>query len=172
PLQQLRPLDAHRDARGREHPRRRPPRHLGGQRRERLPRGGRRGPAPLRRRPRDAGDGAAAGVVARVGVLDRLLGVVLVAGVLAAPSAALAQGTTANPFNGGQTNPLTPGLPQPSVSVPAAPTPTVITTASTSGSGSGLSGGSAIAIAIGAIVLLGGISFFIWRDARRRAPVR
>jgi hypothetical protein len=35
-----------------------------------------------------------------------------------------------------------------------------------------LSGSSALFIAIGAIVLLGGISFFIWRDARRRAPVR
>jgi hypothetical protein len=29
-----------------------------------------------------------------------------------------------------------------------------------------------IAIAIGAIALLAGISYFIWRDARRRAPVR
>jgi hypothetical protein len=101
----------------------------------------------------------------------RVVVAALVGGAFLVPSAALAQGTTANPFNG-QTNPLTPGLPQPSVSVPAAPTPTVVTTASTSGSSSGLSGGSAIAIAIGAILLLGGISFFIWRDARRRAPVR
>jgi hypothetical protein len=54
----------------------------------------------------------------------------------------------------------------------ATATPTVISTgtASTSGS-SGLSGNSAIAIAIGAFVVLGGISYFIWRDARRRAPV-
>jgi hypothetical protein len=29
-----------------------------------------------------------------------------------------------------------------------------------------------VAIAVGALVLLGGISFFIWYDARRRAPVR
>jgi hypothetical protein len=28
------------------------------------------------------------------------------------------------------------------------------------------------AIAIGAIVVLGGISYFIWWDARKRAPVR
>ena len=27
-------------------------------------------------------------------------------------------------------------------------------------------------IVVGAIVVLGGIAFFIWRDARRRAPVR
>jgi hypothetical protein len=51
-------------------------------------------------------------------------------------------------------------------------TPTVISTATASTSGaSGLSGNSAIAIAIGAFVVLGGISYFIWRDARRRAPV-
>ena len=42
----------------------------------------------------------------------------------------------------------------------------------TSSSDSGLNGTSAIAIAIGALVVLGGISFFIWRDARKRAPVR
>ncbi len=41
---------------------------------------------------------------------------------------------------------------------------------STAGGG-GLSGSSAIAIAIGAFAVLGGISYFIWRDARRRAPV-
>ncbi len=28
------------------------------------------------------------------------------------------------------------------------------------------------AIAVGAIVVIGGISFFIWYDSRRRAPVR
>jgi hypothetical protein len=54
----------------------------------------------------------------------------------------------------------------------ATATPTVISTATASTSGSsGLSGNSAIAIAIGAFVVLGGISYFIWRDARRRAPV-
>ncbi len=60
PLQQLRPLDAHRDARGRQHPPGHPPRHLGGQRRERLPRGapGERGPLPAP--ADDSGHGAAA----------------------------------------------------------------------------------------------------------------
>jgi hypothetical protein len=49
-----------------------------------------------------------------------------------------------------------------------------VTTIGTTGTSSpgGLSGGGTAAIAIGALVLLGGISFFIWRDARRRAPVR
>jgi hypothetical protein len=55
---------------------------------------------------------------------------------------------------------------------PTVATPTVINPTTTSSTSDSLSGGSAIAIAIGAFVLLGGISFFIWRDARRRAPVR
>ncbi|MGI8904539.1 MAG: hypothetical protein ACR2IP_13020 [Solirubrobacteraceae bacterium] len=50
-------------------------------------------------------------------------------------------------------------------------TPTVISTATSTAGGGGLSGTSAIAIAVGAFVVLGGISFFIWRDARRRAPI-
>ena len=49
-------------------------------------------------------------------------------------------------------------------------TPTVSNTSTTGDSG--LNGTGAIAIAIGALVVLGGISFFIWRDARKRAPVR
>jgi hypothetical protein len=79
------------------------------------------------------------------------------------PAPALAQGT----------NPLAPGFPQPSVSTPTTTTavPTITTTA-TAGGGSGFSGSSAIIIAIGALVVLGGISYYIWRDARRRAPVR
>jgi hypothetical protein len=93
-------------------------------------------------------------------VLAALIGV-----ALALPPAASAQ-------NSG-TNPLSPGFPQPTVSVPTTTTvaPTVQTT-TTAGSGSGFSGSSALIIAIGAVVVLGGISFFIWRDARRRAPTR
>jgi len=70
-------------------------------------------------------------------------------------------------------NPLSPGFPQPSVSIPttttAAPT---ISTATTAGGASGLTGRSVIVVAIGAVIVLGGISFYIWRDARRRAPTR
>lgn len=68
-------------------------------------------------------------------------------------------------------NPLTPGFPQPSVSTPTTTTaaPTIQTTA-TAGSGSAFGGSSAVIIAIGAIVVLGGIALFIWRDARKRAP--
>jgi hypothetical protein len=80
-----------------------------------------------------------------------------------APAGAGAQGGTSNPF--------APGLPSAPATTPTATTSTV-TPITTSTSGGGLGGGSVIAIAIGAIVLLGGISLFIWRDARRRAPVR
>ena len=95
------------------------------------------------------------------GVLAVLLGVALLL-----PSTASAQGTTPNPLQ-------QPGFPQPNVSIPTTTTavPTIQTTA-TAGSGSGFSGSSVLVIAIGAIIVLGGISVFIWRDARRRAPVR
>jgi hypothetical protein len=86
----------------------------------------------------------------------------LVAMVLALPAAAVAQGPS---------NPLAPGIPITPAQTPTATTPTVINPTTTTGSGSGLSGSSAIIIATGAIVLIAGISFFIWRDARRRAPV-
>ena len=98
--------------------------------------------------------------------------VVVLGATLALPSMASAQNTT--PVSPVQTtNPLTPGFPQPSVSTPTTPTtaPT-ITTTPTAGGGSGFNGSSALIIAIGALVVLGGISLFIWRDARRRAPVR
>ena len=90
----------------------------------------------------------------------------LLAVALALPSAAGAQGTASNPLQ-------QPGFSEPTVSVPTTTTavPTVTTTA-TAGSGSAFNGSSILVIAIGAIVILGGISVFIWRDARKRAPVR
>jgi hypothetical protein len=92
----------------------------------------------------------------------RALLVLLVATALAFPAVAGAQAPS---------NPLQPGFPQPTVATPTTTTavPTIQTTA-TAGSGSGFSGSSTLIIAIGAIVVLGGISFFIWRDARKRAP--
>jgi hypothetical protein len=83
----------------------------------------------------------------------------------AMPGAALALGvTTASPF--------APGLPQSAPAVPTTTATPTVSTTNTNGSDSGLNGSGAIAIAIGALVVLGGISFFIWRDARKRAPVR
>jgi hypothetical protein len=80
-----------------------------------------------------------------------------------APAAAIAQSPS---------NPLSPGLPAlptPTTTTPTATTPTTTTTTSSGGS---VSGKEAIAIAACAVVLLTAISFFIWRDARRRAPSR
>ncbi len=88
----------------------------------------------------------------------------------AAPTATAPVSPSPSPSPGGS---LGGGLTSPGV-VPttATATPTVISTATASTSGSsGLSGNSAIAIALGAFLVLGGISYFIWRDARRRAPV-
>jgi hypothetical protein len=81
--------------------------------------------------------------------------------ILVAPVPALAQSPG---------NPLAPGIPQSAPTTTATtPIPTVINT-STAGN-SGLSGAGVFAIAVGAVVVLVGISMFIWRDARRRAPV-
>jgi hypothetical protein len=91
--------------------------------------------------------------------------VAALAAILIAPASALAQGTATS-------NPFAPGIPTPPATTPTTTAPTVITTPTTSTSGGGVSSGSAVAIAIGALVLLGGISLFIWRDARRRAPVK
>lgn len=82
--------------------------------------------------------------------------------VVASPAAA----------QGGTTNPFSPALPSSPAPAPTATTPTTVAPVTTSTGGGSLSGGSVVAIAIGALVLLAGISFFIWRDARRRAPVR
>ena len=102
----------------------------------------------------------------------RVVAVVALAVAFALPS--VAEGQTSTPVSGAQnTNPFSPGFPQPSTSTPSIITTTpTVTSTPTSGTGSGFSGSSALIIAIGAIVVLGGISLFIWRDARRRAPVR
>lgn len=91
----------------------------------------------------------------------RLLGCLLVVYSLG-PPAALAAGPS-NPFAPfQQTTPPT---------VSSTQTPALQLTTTTS-SGGNLSGSSAIAIAVGAFLVLGGISLFIWRDARRHAHVR
>jgi hypothetical protein len=92
--------------------------------------------------------------------------------LLAGAPAALAQGSAGVPVLPGQGagNALTPFTPQGPTPTQTATTPAVTPTTSTPGGG--LNGTDAVAIAIGALLVLGGISFFIWRDARKRAPVR
>lgn len=89
-----------------------------------------------------------------------LLGVVLALGALAPAVAAAQSGPS----------PLSPALP--AVSTPTPTTPSVAGVTTTPAGGSGFTSTDAIAIAAGAAALLVGISFFIWRDARRRAPTR
>lgn len=101
----------------------------------------------------------------------RILVGIVVAWALLPCAAAAAAGSAVTAAT--SPTPITPFTPTtPSTSTPTtAPLPITPTTTSTS-AGGGLSGGAAVAIGIGAILILGGISFFIWRDARRRAPVR
>jgi hypothetical protein len=89
-------------------------------------------------------------------------------------SAVLTLGLAPSAFAQGA-NPVSPGLPTPAQPTTTTATPTIAngaTTTTSTSTDSGLSGSNALAIAIGALVVLGGISFFIWRDARRRAPAR
>lgn len=77
------------------------------------------------------------------------------------------------PSSGG--GPLSPGL-----STPGTPTPTTATqtqtqatsATTTGGGGSSLSQTSVFGIVIGAVIVIGGVCVFIFRDARRRAPSR
>jgi hypothetical protein len=86
---------------------------------------------------------------------------------VAAPAA-----TASTPLNlPGTTSPFSPGVPVSPVTSSTSTTTPVITSTSTSGGG-GLSGSDAILIAVGALVVLIGVSAFIWRDARRHAPVK
>lgn len=89
--------------------------------------------------------------------------------LLAAPGALAAGSATTPALSGqGQGNLITPFS-------PPAPTQTATTATLnpvTSTTGGGLTGTDGVAIGIGAVLVLGGISFFIWRDARKRAPVR
>jgi hypothetical protein len=87
-----------------------------------------------------------------------------VLGTVALPWRAGAQTTTSSPFS--------PGVPLSPVTTPSTSTPTLLTATNATSGGGGLSGSNALVITIGAVVVLTAIALFIWRDARRRAPVR
>lgn len=106
--------------------------------------------------------------------MRRVLALVLAVLFGAVPPVAMAAGgngsSTSPP---GTTSPFSPGVPvSPITPTISTAQPTIAQTTTSSSSGGGLSGSGAIAIAVGAIVVLGGISYFIWHDARRHAPVR
>jgi beta-lactamase regulating signal transducer with metallopeptidase domain len=100
----------------------------------------------------------------RIGLLLTVLALAAPAiGMLAQPAGA--QTTTTSPFS--------PGVPVAPATTPSTTTPTTALTATNSTTGGGgLSSTDALVIVIGAAVVLIAIAFFIWRDARRRAPVR
>jgi hypothetical protein len=102
-------------------------------------------------------------VVASLAVAS--VGSLVALAALAAPTAVLAASPT--PLAPG---PLAPGLAPSPQTTATAPTTRIITAPQSTDTG--LSGGGVAAIAVGAAVVLGGISFYIWRDARKRAPIR
>jgi hypothetical protein len=110
--------------------------------------------------------------IACLSVITGVLGLPVAAAIVpVAALAAAATSTTVLPAAGNSgSSPFSPSLPSGPTASTATAAPAISTTG-TSGTSS-LSGGAAIGIAAGAVIVLGGISFFIWRDARRRAPVR
>jgi hypothetical protein len=82
-------------------------------------------------------------------------------------------GTPAVATAAAATSPFAPGIPaSPAPVQTTTSTPPVVLSTPGSSSSGGLSSADAFAIGVGAIAVLGGICFFIWRDARRRAPIR
>jgi hypothetical protein len=105
---------------------------------------------------------------ARLAALGLCVG--LAPAILPAPAVAATSATTAAAPS--ITGPLSPGVPAAPVTPTTSSTPTILANSSTAASGSSsLSSSDAIAIVAGAVVILTGIALFIWRDARRRAPV-
>jgi hypothetical protein len=91
---------------------------------------------------------------------------------IGSPAVAIGQGpSSAFGQSGATTSPFTPGVPQAPPTVPTTTATPTVSTTNTNGD-SGISGATTIGISIGALIVIGGISFFIWRDARKRAPVR
>jgi hypothetical protein len=92
--------------------------------------------------------------------------------VAAGSGAGAAAGAGAGSALGG--GPLSPG-----VTAPATPTPTTATQTATSpttttaaGGGGSIGKSSIYGIVIGSVIVIGGVCFYIFRDAARRAPSR
>jgi hypothetical protein len=79
-------------------------------------------------------------------------------------SGALAAGSGGGPLSGGVT---APGTPTPTTATQTATSPTTTTAASGGGS---IGKSSIYGIVIGSVIVIGGVCFYIFRDAARRAP--
>jgi hypothetical protein len=97
-----------------------------------------------------------------------LLALALVCGLLLDAGSAVAAAGSGNPLSGGVTAPATP---TPTTATQAA-TSAATTTAAGGGGGGSLGKSSVIAIVVGAVIVIGGVCVYIFRDASRRAPSR
>jgi hypothetical protein len=95
-----------------------------------------------------------------------LLALALVCALLLDAGGAVAAAGSGNPLSGGVTAPATP---TPTTATQAA---TSATTTTAAGGGGSIGKSSVIAIVIGAVVVIGGVCIYIFRDASRRAPSR
>ncbi len=84
--------------------------------------------------------------------------------LLLSAGAAVAAGSGGGPLSGGVTAPATP------TPTTATQTATSATTTTAPSGGGSIGKSSIIGITVGAVIVIGGVCYFIFRDARRRAP--
>lgn len=95
-----------------------------------------------------------------------LFALAFVCALLLSTGGAVAAGSGGNPLSGGVTAPVTP---TPTTATQTATSPTTTTAASGGGS---IGKSSIYGIVIGSVIVIGGVCFYIFRDAGRRAPSR
>jgi hypothetical protein len=109
-----------------------------------------------------------------------LLALAFVCALLLSTGGAVAAGSGAGGGSGGGAGSALGGGPlSPGVTAPATPTPTTATQTATSpttttaaGGGGSIGKSSIYGIVIGSVIVIGGVCFYIFRDAARRAPSR
>jgi hypothetical protein len=95
-----------------------------------------------------------------------LFALAFVCALLIGTGAAVAAGSGGGPLSGGVTAPATP---TPTTATQTATSPTTTTAA---GGGGSIGKSSIYGIVIGSVIVIGGVCFYIFRDAARRAPSR
>lgn len=95
-----------------------------------------------------------------------LFALAFVCALLVGTGAAVAAGSGGGPLSGGVTAPATP---TPTTATQTATSPTTTTAA---GGGGSIGKSSIYGIVIGSVIVIGGVCFYIFRDAARRAPSR
>jgi hypothetical protein len=94
------------------------------------------------------------------------LSLALVCTLLLGAGSAVAAGSGGGPLSGGVT---APGTPTPTTATQTTTSPTTTTAA---GGGGSIGKSSIYGIVIGSVIVIGGVCFYIFRDAARRAPSR